>query len=230
MSRFGSVVLGGSGGRAVAEVGLRHAVATRVGVGVLVEMRHRGAGNAATDHRDELIAAELAAPQIGGAARRLSLPGAVAGPAVAIAAVGLFEKDAPALREVLRRRWRCRANGASVPDSDGAEKADAAWSIPDLPRYLDDEAQLGDLVCFGHAAHARALHAARKAALRADGELLERHVPRRLLDAAFERVLAFELLGLGRDEAQHHRLALRQEAQRFEAAGARAVVFKEIGG
>src|SRR3954471_17897870 len=67
-------------------------------------MRHSGARHAAADHRDELLAAKLAAPQVRRAARRLTLSGAIAGPAVTITAIGFFEEHAPPLREVLRGR------------------------------------------------------------------------------------------------------------------------------
>jgi hypothetical protein len=49
----------------------------------------------------------------------------------------------------------------------------------------------------------------------------------RLLDAALELVLGLELAALGRDEAEHDDLAVRDEAQRLEAAGARVVPLHE---
>src|SRR5262245_25491783 len=58
-------------GRPAADLGFGHPVATLVGIRALVEMRHRGPRNAALDHGNELVAAELALPQIGGAAGRL---------------------------------------------------------------------------------------------------------------------------------------------------------------
>ena len=60
-------------------------------------------------------------------------------------------------------------------------------------------------------------------------ELLERRELRRLVDAALDVVLLLQRADLGGDEAEHHDLvALRQEPQRLEAAGAVGVVFQEI--
>ena len=51
----------------------------------------------------------------------------------------------------------------------------------------------------------------------------------RLVDAALDVVLLLQRAALGGDEAEHHDLvALGQEAQRLEAAGALGVVFEEI--
>src|SRR6478609_9048487 len=92
---------------------------------------------------------------------------------------------------------------------------------PDLARDLDDQAQLRALRLDRDVV---AVHRAREAALRRQAELLERDVLRRLVDAALEVVLRFELAELGRHEAEHDRLALRQEAQRLEVTAARIVV------
>ena len=67
-----------------------------------------------------------------------------------------------------------------------------------------------------------------EAALRRKAELIERRELRRLVDAAQDRVAAFELSGLRGDEAEHDGLALGQEAQRLEAAGALGVVLHEV--
>ena len=48
------------------------------------------------------------------------------------------------------------------------------------------------------------------------------------IDAPLQRVLVFERAGLGGDDAEHDLLALRQQAQRLEAAGALVVIFHEI--
>ena len=48
-----------------------------------------------------------------------------------------------------------------------------------------------------------------------------------LLDAPLELVLMLELTPLGGDEAENDHLVPGHEAQRFEAAGARAVVLEE---
>ena len=64
--------------------------------------------------------------------------------------------------------------------------------------------------------------------MRGERELVDVDEFRRFLDPAHQHVAAFELAALGGDEAEHHGLALRHEAQRLEAAGALAVVFHEI--
>ena len=51
-----------------------------------------------------------------------------------------------------------------------------------------------------------------------------------MVDAALQLVLGLELAQLGRDQPQHHHLALRHEAQRLEIARALVVVFEEISG
>ena len=50
----------------------------------------------------------------------------------------------------------------------------------------------------------------------------------RLLDAALEQVLGPPARALGRDEAEHHRLARRDESQRLERARALVVVLEEV--
>ena len=49
----------------------------------------------------------------------------------------------------------------------------------------------------------------------------------RLVDPPLERVLVLEGAPLGRDQAEHDRLARRHEAQRREATGALVVVLEE---
>src|SRR5262249_61762345 len=63
--------------------------------------------------------------------------------------------------------------------------------------------------------------------LRAQCELLQRGVLARLVDATLELVLRFELAALGRDQTEDGHLAPGQKTQRFEAAGARAVIFEK---
>ncbi len=50
----------------------------------------------------------------------------------------------------------------------------------------------------------------------------------RLVDPALEFVLALELAVFGGHEAEHGDFALRQEAERLEAAGAGAVIFEVV--
>ena len=96
---------------------------------------------------------------------------------------------------------------------------------PHLVGDLHDHAELRPLLLLGQ--HV-ALLARGKAALRRQAKLIERHEFRRLVDAALDLVLGFQRAGLRGDEAEHHLLALRHEAQRLEAAGAVAVVLHEI--
>src|SRR5215469_14210715 len=96
---------------------------------------------------------------------------------------------------------------------------------PYFARGLDDEVQLGDLLVPGQCV---AVDGRGEAALRAEAKLLERHVFRRLVDTALQRVLAFERGALAGDEAENHPLLpTRHEAQRFEPAGAGVVVFQK---
>src|SRR3984893_1905448 len=102
------------------------------------------------------------------------------------------------------------------------------WSAssPHLFRHLHDPPQLRPLLVLGQDI---AFLARGEAALRGEAERLASDEFRRLVDAALDRVLGFERAAFGGDEAEHHHLALGHEAQRFEAAGAVAVVFHEVG-
>ena len=66
-----------------------------------------------------------------------------------------------------------------------------------------------------------------EAALRREAELLDVDELRRLVDPPLQLVLRLELAELGGDEAEHDGLALRQEAQRLEAARALVVLLQE---
>src|SRR6478609_8406971 len=70
---------------------------------------------------------------------------------------------------------------------------------------LDHPAELRPLLVLGQRI---ALLGRGKAALAGDAELVEGRILRRLVDAAFELVLAFELAALGGHDAEHHGLAL----------------------
>src|SRR3954471_2864487 len=96
---------------------------------------------------------------------------------------------------------------------------------PDLGRKRDDQAQLGELIRFGQEI---AGLGAGEAALRAESELVERQMALRLLESALEFVLRFEIRALGGDEPEHDSLALGDQAQGREIAGAWAVIFEEI--
>ena len=107
------------------------------------------------------------------------------------------------------------------------------WSFPQGARYFHTSsassliiAKLRPLLLLGKDV---ALLGRGKAALRREAELLQRSELGRLVDAALDVVLLLQRAALGGDEAEHHDLvALRQEAQRLEAAGAVGVVFEEI--
>ena len=67
---------------------------------------------------------------------------------------------------------------------------------PDLARGFDDEPQLGDFFIEGQRV---AVDRRRKAALRAEAKLIERHVLGGLVDPALQLVLVFERPALGGD-------------------------------
>src|SRR5438045_5225772 len=97
-------------------------------------------------------------------------------------------------------------------------QSQCSMSPPHFARRLDDETELGDLLVPGQRV---AVDGGGEAALRAEAELLERHVFRCLLDPALELVLAFERGALAGDEAQDHSLVPpRHKAQRREPARA----------
>ena len=99
-------------------------------------------------------------------------------------------------------------------------------SAPHLTGDLDHHAQLRPLLLLGE--HV-AFFGGSKAALRREAELIEGGEFGRLVDAALDVVLLFQLDGFCRDQPEHDDLvALGQKAQRLKTAGARAVVFEEI--
>src|SRR4051812_48621832 len=98
--------------------------------------------------------------------------------------------------------------------------------FPHLVGELLDHAKLRPLLLLGEDV---ALLGGGEAALRRQAELLQRSELGRLVDPALDVILLLERAALGGDEPEHHGLvALRQEAQRLEAAGAVAVVFEEV--
>ena len=72
-----------------------------------------------------------------------------------------------------------------------------------------------------------AFHGRSKTALRAEREILERHVLARFVDSSCEMIRRFHISQLAAHEAQDHRLTARHEAQRFEGAGALGLVLEE---
>src|SRR5215831_17045141 len=97
---------------------------------------------------------------------------------------------------------------------------------PHLARDVDHQAQFGCLLTHLDVV---AMEAARKSALRRERQLLERRMPCCLVDAPLDRILRLQRAQLGGDQAQHHDLALGQEAQWTEVAAALVVVFQEVG-
>ena len=94
---------------------------------------------------------------------------------------------------------------------------------PDPPGDVSDQAQLRLLLRGGH----RADHARREAALRADSQPLERHVPGRLLDARDQVVRILDRPVLRRHEPQHDLVAREHVSERLEGAGAVRVVLEQ---
>src|ERR1700722_1528766 len=93
-----------------------------------------------------------------------------------------------------------------------------ALLAPPLVGDVDRELQLGPLLFLGEQI---ALFGGGEAALRGHRKLLQRHETGGLLQPALDVVLLLELAALRGDDADHHDLvALRQIAQRLEAAGA----------
>src|SRR5215469_1375169 len=102
----------------------------------------------------------------------------------------------------------------------------ASSSSPDLVGEFDDHAQFRPLLFLGQDV---AFLGRSEAALWREAELLERSEFARFFDAALDIVLLLERAALGGDEAKYDDLvALGQETQRLEAAGALGVVFEKI--
>src|SRR5262249_25666764 len=95
---------------------------------------------------------------------------------------------------------------------------------PNIVGDVDDEAKLAALVVDSDRV---ADVVAGKPALRAQEELFERDELGGFIDPAFERVARLERRILAGEEAEDDALAVRDEAQGLEAAGARRVVFEE---
>src|SRR5256885_14210496 len=102
------------------------------------------------------------------------------------------------------------------------------WGLaPYLSGDVDAKLELRDFLLLGEVV---AVVGARKPALRAEGEVLHRHVPGRRVDAALEVVLFLELRKLGADQPEHHFLAFWHETQRLEAGRAPGVAIQEKAG
>src|SRR5439155_22999912 len=132
------------------------------------------------------------------------------------------------IRDPGRRRNAARSTSliALPGGAAGGRRRSATPRLPapDLASGLHEEVELpalvvpGDLVAGGDRG---------KAALRAQRETGERHVPRRLVDAPEQILLGLQPRDLGGDQPEDHRLAPRDVAQRREAAGALAVVLQQ---
>src|SRR3970282_2456640 len=99
-----------------------------------------------------------------------------------------------------------------------------ALSTPALPRHLEGKRELAPLIVHGDLV---AVVRARKARVRAQAQVCERHEFRRGFDAALEIVLFFERGKLRADQPQDYLLPLGDVAQRLETAGAIRVVLEE---
>src|SRR2546428_10804651 len=110
------------------------------------------------------------------------------------------------------RRVTAVSSETTTPPSSSFSFRDA----PDLARHLHDAGELPGLIVDGDRV---ADVVAREAALRAEAELIERHVAAGLIDAAAQLVRRLQLRGLGRDETEHDGLGLRHQAQRPAGAG-----------
>src|SRR5437867_5717219 len=102
--------------------------------------------------------------------------------------------------------------------------ASGVLGAPDLARHFQGQAELTALVVDRDLV---AVVRAREAALRAQAEVLERHVLGGGLDAALEIVLGLERRHLGADQAEHDLLSLGHEPERLEAARAVRIVLNE---
>ena len=97
------------------------------------------------------------------------------------------------------------------------------------PHVLGDRGDQPQLVDLLVGVEHVALDGRGEPALRREAELVERHVLRRLVDAALELVGVLHAAALGGDQPEHHLLAGRHEAQRGEAARALVVELAEEG-
>src|SRR5690349_21988390 len=119
---------------------------------------------------------------------------------------------------------RDRSQGVALGEAGDGEKRTSTRGTerkptlpPHLARHLQRQPQLSLLILHGDLV---SVVRAREAALRAETQVLQRHILRGGFDAALERVLRFECRDLGADQAEDDLLALGHEAERLEAAGA----------
>src|SRR5476651_2727572 len=106
--------------------------------------------------------------------------------------------------------------------------ASYAWSSvlhPDFFGDFHDHLELSPLLVLGQNV---AFLGGSEAALWRQTKLVEIDELGGLIDEALELVLGFKPPAFRGDEPEHHGLALGDEAQRLESAGAVAVVFQEI--
>src|SRR5262249_9622092 len=110
--------------------------------------------------------------------------------------------------------------GGGIDHSECYERASAPHRIG----QLDNARELAPLVM---EAQGISTHARRKAALRADTEVIERNVAGRFIDAPAQQVKRLELGPLAADQSEDHGLVLRYMAERRKAARALALIFEE---
>src|SRR5262245_12376907 len=113
---------------------------------------------------------------------------------------------------------------AGMSRQNSVVAASGMGSPPDFVRHLDHQPQFRGLLAHLDVV---AVIAAREAALWRQRELFQWHVLRGFLDAPLDVIPGLERAELGRDQTQHHDLALRQEAQGTEVARTLVVVLQE---
>ncbi len=138
----------------------------------------------------------------------------------------------------LRRRFcrgrqtdppRCRRSSAAFPStpvsSDAGDRRSGGDAAPDRLRGPHDEIELPLLVVERDLV---ALFCRGEAALRRDAELVEIDMAGCCIELALQRIERLEIAGLGGDESRHDALlALREEPERLEPAGALRVILHE---
>src|SRR5258705_26595 len=97
-------------------------------------------------------------------------------------------------------------------------------SFPDLPGRFHHPLELAPLLVLRELV---AVVGAREPALRRQAQIFKGDVLRSFLDFSLEGILVLQDPRFRGDQSQHHLLALRQEAQRREAAGALGVELHE---
>src|SRR5262245_7562078 len=94
---------------------------------------------------------------------------------------------------------------------------------PDLACDVDDELHLAPLLVFGEEV---AFEGGREPALRAEGEVLQRNVTARALDALNDMRPGLEIGDLAADQSEHDTLVSGHETERLEGTCALGLVLQ----